>query len=66
MNKVISGSGNDFLSSNGDCDDEFTGGSGADEFTCGMGKDIIMDFNEEEGDTIVDTKNCETFKAANP
>ena len=67
VNKVISGSGNDILSSNGDCDDEFSGGSGADKFTCGMGKDIITDFNKEEGDTIVDPKNCESIqKRQNP
>jgi len=67
MNKVISGSGNDILSSKGDCDDEFSGGSGADQFTCGMGKDIITDFNEEEGDIIVDSKNCESIqKQRNP
>ena len=67
VNKVSSGSGNDILSSNGDCDDEFSGGSGADKFTCGMGKDIITDFNKEEGDTIVDSKNCESIqKRQNP
>lgn len=54
----VGGDGNDILASSGNCDDEFTGGLGADKFTCGEGEDTIRDYNEEEGDVILDRQNC--------
>jgi hypothetical protein len=56
----IGGSGNDTLSSAGECDDQLTGGLGADAFTCGDGNDTIRDYSPNEGDTITDRQNCET------
>lgn len=55
----IGGNGNDTLASSGNCNDELTGGAGADKFTCGEGNDTIKDYNEEEGDLILDRQNCE-------
>jgi hypothetical protein len=55
----VGGNGNDTLTSYGNCNDEFTGGSGADKFTCGEGNDTIKDYNSNEGDTISDQENCE-------
>lgn len=55
----VGGNGNDILASSGNCNDQLTGGSGADKFTCGEGEDTIKDYNEEEGDLILDRQNCE-------
>ena len=60
-NTLIGGDGNNTLSSSGNCDDQFTGGKGADRFICGEGTDVIRDYNPNEGDVIVDKKNCETI-----
>jgi|ERR671918_195523 hypothetical protein len=56
----IGGSANETLSSQGVCNDQFTGGPGADSFVCGQGTDTIRDFNPDEGDTIIDRQSCET------
>jgi Ca2+-binding RTX toxin-like protein len=56
----VGGSANDTLSSQGECNDQLTGGLGADKFTCGQGTDTIRDFSPDEGDTIVDRQSCET------
>lgn len=55
----VGGNGNDTLASSGNCNDELTGGPGADKFMCGDGNDTIRDYNEEEGDVILDRQNCE-------
>jgi hypothetical protein len=60
-NTLIGGDGNNTLSSSGNCDDQFTGGKGADRFICGEGTDVIRDYKPNEGDVIVDKKNCETI-----
>jgi hypothetical protein len=56
----IGGSANETLSSQGVCNDQFTGGPGADKFVCGQGADTIRDFSPDEGDTIIDRQSCET------
>ena len=56
---AVAGAGNSTLSSDGDCNDQFTGGFGADKFICGDGTDIIIGFNGTQGDAIVDPQNCE-------
>ena len=56
----IGGSANETLSSQGVCNDQFTGGPGADRFICGQGNDTIRDFNPHDGDTIIDRQSCET------
>lgn len=50
------GAGNDVLDG-GAGDDNLTGGPGADEFDCGDGTDTVVDYNEDEGDTV--EENCE-------
>ena len=60
-NALIGGDGNNMLSSNGNCDDQFAGGKGADTFVCGGGTDVIRDHNPNEGDILVDKENCETI-----
>jgi hypothetical protein len=57
---IVGGLFNETLSSNGICNDQLTGGGGGDRFICGEGTDTIRDFNADEGDIIVDPKNCET------
>jgi hypothetical protein len=57
---IVGGLFNETLSSNGTCNDQLTGGGGSDRFICGEGTDTIRDFNADEGDIIVDPKNCET------
>jgi hypothetical protein len=59
-NTLIGGDGNNTLSSSGNCNDHFTGAKGADTFICGGGRDVIRDYNPNEGDIIVDKGNCET------
>jgi hypothetical protein len=56
---AVAGAGNSTLSSDGDCNDQLTGGFGADRFICGDGTDIILNFNGTQGDAIVDPQNCE-------
>jgi hypothetical protein len=56
----IGGSANETLSSQGVCNDQFTGGPGADKFICGQGADTIRDFSPDDGDTIIDRHSCET------
>jgi Ca2+-binding RTX toxin-like protein len=56
----IGGSANETLSSQGVCNDQFTGGPGADKFICGQGIDTIRDFCPNDGDTIIDRQSCET------
>jgi len=56
---VVAGAGNSTLSSEGNCNDQLTGGLGADKFVCGDGTDTIVDFNSTRRDAIVDTQNCE-------
>lgn len=56
----IGGSANETLSSQGVCNDQFTGGPGADKFICGQGTDTIRDFSPDDGDTIIDRQSCET------
>jgi hypothetical protein len=51
----------DILSSSGNCDDQLTGGKAADKFICGGGADIIKDYDDGEGDIIMDKQNCETI-----
>ena len=58
----VAGNGNDTLFSNGNCNDELTGGPGADKFSCGEGNDTIKDYNPKEGDVILDQKNCENIQ----
>ena len=41
--------------------DILTGGPGADYFHCGEGNDKIIDYNEEDGDTIDDKEECEEY-----
>ena len=60
-NTIIGGDGNNTLSSSGNCNDHFNGGKGADTFICGGGKDVIRDYNPNEGDILVDKENCETI-----
>jgi hypothetical protein len=60
-NTLIGGDGNNTLSSSGNCNDHFNGGKGADTFICGGGKDVIRDYNPNEGDILVDKENCETI-----
>lgn len=57
----VGGNGNDTLISSGNCNDELTGGQGADKFMCGEGNDVVKDYNQKEGDTILDKQNCETI-----
>ena len=56
----IGGSANETLSSQGVCNDQFTGGPGADKFICGQGTDTIRDFSPDDGDIIIDRQSCET------
>jgi hypothetical protein len=56
----IGGSANETLSSQGVCNDQFTGGPGADKFVCGQGTDTIRDFSPDDGDAIIDRQSCET------
>jgi hypothetical protein len=56
---IAGGPFNETLSSKGICNDQLTGGGGGDRFVCGEGTDTITDFNANEGDIIVDPKNCE-------
>jgi hypothetical protein len=56
---VVAGVGSSIMSSEGNCNDQLTGGLGADKFLCGDGTDIIVDFNSTQGDAIVDAQNCE-------
>jgi Ca2+-binding RTX toxin-like protein len=56
----VGGSANETLSSQGVCNDQFTGGPGADKFICGQGTDTIRDFSPVDGDTIIDRQSCET------
>jgi hypothetical protein len=56
----IGGAANDTLSSQGECNDQLTGGLGADKFSCGQGNDTIRDYSPDEGDVIIDRQSCET------
>ena len=49
--RLTGGSGNDLLDGGAD-NDVLTGGGGADRFWMSEGKDVITDFNRDEGDTI--------------
>jgi len=64
-NDVIYGKGGDDVIFGDAGDDVLYGGPGADWFHCGSGIDKVMDFNEQEGDEIID-EQCEQINHANP
>ena len=57
LTRLDGGDGDDILNG-GNGGDTLTGGPGADHFDCENGPDIVTDYNEAEGDILIECENA--------
>ncbi|MBC7908617.1 MAG: hypothetical protein H7Y60_17955 [Rhodospirillaceae bacterium] len=60
-NDIMNGGNGDDVLAGGAGDDDLVGGRGADRFVIDQGKDVVTDFNAEEGDRLAFARGADLF-----